>query len=312
MTINIAIAVAEGLVMAADSVSQMQQGGQVLSTHSSVEKLTEIGGLPIAAMVHGIGSIEKRTILSLIREYEFDQRKNNSNFMESNVLDVTNSLADFIEQRYNAVNWGAPPQIQTPNGLIEVNPWPPQLGIVVGGYSPGEFFPDVFQIQFPRKVIERRHPVTGAAPGDSSISWWGVGGPLKRLLLGFDIDLLMAVDAQITKPIQQVQAGQSPQGGQKAAPQPAAAVAPVPSALQDALVPVAPHVVMPTNIDGMPLQDAVEFADYLGNVVIGYDRFTIGPPSVGGCLDVLSIQPEGLSWYRRKEFASLMAQARRT
>ncbi len=66
----------------------------------------------------------------------------------------------------------------------------------------------------------------------------------------------------------------------------------------------------PANIDGMPLQDAVEFADYLGNVVIGYDRFTIGPPSVGGCLDVLAIQPEGLSWYRRKEFATQMAQAR--
>ena len=63
-------------------------------------------------------------------------------------------------------------------------------------------------------------------------------------------------------------------------------------------------------LDGMPLQDAVEFADYLGAVAIGYDRFSAGPQTVGGALDVLAIQPEGLSWYRRKPFAEKMARAR--
>lgn len=308
MTINIAISVAEGLVMAADSVSQMQQFGQVISTHSSVEKLTEIGGLPIAAMVHGMGAIENRTILSLIREYEFDQRANNPNFAQATVLDIASSLADFIERRYNSVQWGPPPQIPTPNGLIDIQPWPPQLGVVVGGYSPQQFFPEVFQIMFPGKVVTQRHPVAGSAPGSATITWWGVEGPLKRLLLGFDLDHLNAVHSQLAQANALANAQPQARAGAAGAVPPVPFIPP-PNAVLGVL---APHVAMPTNIDGMPLQDAVEFADYLGNVVIGYDRFTVGPPSVGGCLDVLAIQPEGLSWYRRKEFASLMAQARRT
>jgi len=67
---------------------------------------------------------------------------------------------------------------------------------------------------------------------------------------------------------------------------------------------------MPHNLDGMPLEEAVEFADYLGMVAVGFDRFTIGPPAIGGEVDVLAIQPEGLSWYRRKKFAAQMAIAR--
>lgn len=307
--------------MAADSVSQMQQGGAVISTHSSVEKLTEIDKLPIAAMVHGIGAIEKRSIVSLIREFEFDQRKNNQQFQQSTVAQVTNALADFIEQRYNAAQWGPPPQIQTPEGVIQVAPWPPVLGIVVGGYSPGQFFPEVYLIRFPGKQVTQAHPAPGLAQGDSSITWWGVEGPLRRLVLGYDMEVLNHAYMQHVQEVQQAHAAAQAQAAQQGTQPPQGAPVaqggvgqppppPIPPPPGVALGPLAPFIGMPTNIEGMPLQDAVEFADYLGNVVLGYDRFTIGPPSVGGCLDVLAIQPEGLSWYRRKEFASRMAQAR--
>jgi hypothetical protein len=74
MTVNIAVAVAEGLVMAADSYSQMSDSnGEVHATHNSVEKITELGDRQIAVMIHGLGSIENRTILSLIREFEFTE-----------------------------------------------------------------------------------------------------------------------------------------------------------------------------------------------------------------------------------------------
>ncbi len=197
MTINIAIAVAEGMVMAADSVQQVQQFGQVMTTHASVEKLTEIGALPMAAMAHGVGAINNRTILSLIREWEFSERDANQQFAQRTVAQITGLLADFIEARYNAVPWGPPPRLQTPRGLIEVTPWPPLLGIVVGGYSPGQFFPEFHQIVFPGKRITQRHPLPGAREGAAGIAWWGVEGPLSRVLLGFDLQQLGAIHDQV-------------------------------------------------------------------------------------------------------------------
>jgi hypothetical protein len=79
---------------------------------------------------------------------------------------------------------------------------------------------------------------------------------------------------------------------------------------EDALRPLAGLETISHRLEGLPLQEAVEFADWLGNVAIGYDKSTEGPPFVGGDLDVLAIQPEGLTWYRRKPFAAKMAEAR--
>lgn len=293
MTINISIAVAEGLVMAADSMSQMQSGGQVLGTHTSVEKLTEIGDVPMAAMTSGLGSIANRTIVSLIREFEFDAfgtREKANDFRQKSVQDVAELLADFFNARYCAEFQAGSQQT------------PPVLQIILGGYSPGRFFPEVFSINFPGRVLHQTHPRPGARPGDATITWAGVPTSLNRLILGIDLPALgLSRDLLITA----AQPGFVPQPGAPPLPPPLP-VDPVATASH-----YAPLIQMPNNLDGMPLEEAVEFADYLGMVAIGYDRFTVGPPSVGGEFDVLAIQPEGLSWYRRKKFAAQMAAARR-
>jgi hypothetical protein len=57
---------------------------------------------------------------------------------------------------------------------------------------------------------------------------------------------------------------------------------------------------MPTPIDSLPLQDAIECTEYLGEVACGYDRFKLGPTGVGDDLDVLVLRPDAREWVCRK------------
>lgn len=302
MTINIAIAVAEGLVMAADSASQIHvttpQGATTLAvTYNSAEKLTGLGNLPIAAMVHGIGAIANRSILSLLREFEFEYFVDESAPGDTDderlaVSAVCDALADFIDTRYTAA---FPPQ--RPAALPPTAKWPPVLGIEVGGYSPRQFFPEVFEIQFPGKKINQKHPMQGKPQGSGSISWWGEGQSIMRLVMGFNAAHYDQVYEAVRAGTLTLADGTRPAVIHNVKP-------------SEVLQPLAPLLQMPLMLDGMPLQDAAEFAEFLGQVAIGYDRFKMGPQAVGGHLDVLAIQPEGLSWYKRKPFMEKMARAR--
>ena len=52
--------------------------------------------------------------------------------------------------------------------------------------------------------------------------------------------------------------------------------------------------------DGMPLQDAIDFAVFLTNVAIGQSRFMVRPPVCGGHVDVATISHRGFNWVRQK------------
>lgn len=313
MTINIAIAVSEGLVMAADSMTQINNGPMILKNYPTAEKITELGNLPIAAMCSGIGAISQRSIMSYIREFEFDVLPSlgktavepisledaTGSEKPPQVREVAEKLKEFIQDKYENAGWPVQtPRPPLPPG-VPAPPWPPTLTIVVGGYSPRSFFPEVYQIDFPSSEISQRHPIAGAPKGPS-ITWWGIGTSLNRLLHGFDIQELNNAHRLVT---------QNPEARQAAGISPdEAANPPEPNAC---LGPLAQLARMQVVLDFMPLQEAVEFADYLGHVAIGYSRFSAGNQIVGGELDVLAIQPEGLSWYRRKTFVANMASARR-
>jgi len=297
MTINIAVAVAEGLVMAADSWTQMSDdAGNVSTTHSSTEKVTELGNRQIAVMIHGLGSIQNRSILSLIREFEFiEYGKNPCEIDTWTVQQSSENLAVFIESRY-AVQF-PPPAPGAPDTR-------PVLGLIVGGFSPGEFFPEVVHVEFPGPTVTREHPgpdPTLTPDGGWYVDFWGVRTALKRLLYGFNLDSLEMGYRFLEWAERERQGGRADL---------AHFPAPPPLRPVDAIGLYEPFETINHRLDGMPLQEAVEFADFLGTVAIGYDKFSKGQRSVGGDLDVLAIQPDGLCWFRRKAFASEMAKAR--
>ena len=55
--------------------------------------------------------------------------------------------------------------------------------------------------------------------------------------------------------------------------------------------------------DGMPIQDAVDFADYAVQVTIGAFRFMAGPPLCGGNIDIAVITPAAFHWAKRKQWS---------
>lgn len=53
----------------------------------------------------------------------------------------------------------------------------------------------------------------------------------------------------------------------------------------------------------MPVQDAINFAEFLADVTAGYSRYILGPNTVGGAIDVAAItRHEGFKWVERKHY----------
>lgn len=59
----------------------------------------------------------------------------------------------------------------------------------------------------------------------------------------------------------------------------------------------------PVFFGGMPLQDAIEFADYLITVTKNFYKFQAGPPTCGGPTDIAVISKGGFQWIRRKHLS---------
>jgi hypothetical protein len=130
------------------------------------------------------------------------------------------------------------------------------LGFYVAGYSPRRPFPNEWEFLLPRDPA----PFEARAENVFGASWRGVDIPFTRLWMGFDPRLIERLqqhgfeDSQI-------------------------------QALIDGLQ-------TPVIYDGMPVQDAINFATYILKATIGFTGFSIGVPACGGPLQVATILPE--------------------
>jgi hypothetical protein len=142
----------------------------------------------------------------------------------------------------------------------------PALGFFVAGYSPGEAFPEEHEFLLPRDdeaTPVRDQELFGAG-------WRGVDGPFVRLLKGAD-----------------------PLIGYRLAEK---------GANEDQLNELLGDLEMPVIFDGMPVQDAINFAVYILKTTIGYTEFSVGVPPCGGPLQIATILPDdGFRWIAKPE-----------
>lgn len=282
MTICVAVKVSEGLVLAADSTATVQgwlgqPGGppQILKTYDHARKLSHIKDYPIGTLSWGTSLIGSRSVESLIKEFEYslpsvveeqekmkeirkaqDQVPDDKKFAYS-VKDIATGLLKHISDFYKAELENAPEK--TP------------LGILVSGYSSGQFFPEQWGLDIPNspEVIELRPDQNGKP--NFGASWFGMTDAINRLHKGLD-DRAIGKVAELTKlPPEEV-------------------------------LKLFADLEYPVLFDGMPLQDAVDYATYLVNVVIGRFRFVLGAPVCGGEVDVAVITPNAFSWVQRKSW----------
>jgi hypothetical protein len=145
----------------------------------------------------------------------------------------------------------------------------PGLGMVVAGYSEKGFFPEIWRFVLPYdKEVHNQRPDVNGKP-DFGASWFGITEPIVRLHYGRDDKAIGIISDKYKIP---------------------------PEELHQLLAPLQYQIPFAQ----MPLQDAIDYAHYMINVVIGRFRFVIGPELCGGKVDIAAITQREFTWISRK------------
>lgn len=322
MTVNLLTVVPSGMVLLADSMLTL--GGPasaVVTTFENAEKLIPLGRkpMPAASMISGAGDINGKLVSALLRKAGalVDAAKATKGTVDQ--ADVLAAVRAGIDPEWRAgivalraevaanhskldmlsrINTERARQNQPPIQNVEpkhvavqgetdndpeafISVRPSILTVVVATYF--DESPMATEMWWPGGAAEI------AAP---TIKWWGSGSTaLSRLMLGFDFGRLEARAAA-----EAAQATPKSPGPDVA---PGATVDDAQRALAYARS-VIPDFQMGIPLAAIPLQDAIEFTEYLGKVACGFDKFSLGPAGVGGPLDVLVLLPNRRRWVRRK------------
>ena len=263
MTICISIKVPDGLVLAADSMSSYPVFNPATQGWDIVQSYSYANKLI---------QVGRESIGVLVWGAGSLQRRSMENLVEdfarqsrpsgkSQVAAIAAELATFIKSVYD-----------------QEHPDPtkgPGLGFLVGGYDDQHPFARQWAFELPTtpKPVElladaKNRPQFG-------VQWFGQTDALVRLLHGFDFRLIQ---------------------GLKDKGFDSAKVDDFFSA-QNLVTSKIPYDII---FDGMPLQDAIDYAAYLIHVVKGRFRFVVGPKVCGGPVDVAVVKPGRFEWIRRK------------
>ena len=298
LTIALSIKVGEGLVMAADSTSSFFSEGTLAQSYHNARKLLQLEEYPVGLLTYGVGAVGGRNLESLVAEFERTVAPHAKGDPYT-IHELADALHEFLRAKYEAAYPPpTPPEVAPdhPAGAVGAgDPGPaadcdgsppdepagelaadnrPPLGVIVGGYSRGEFFSDEFQMMLPWIPSEEVWPDTGEQQ-QFGVRWWGQTSPIERLYLGCDYRGF--VEWCRSKEV------------------PEDEIAGLYAELRS-------RIMWPVIYEGMPLQDAIDLAVYLVNVTIGHSRFAVGPPVCGGQIDVATITPRGFRWIRQKQW----------
>lgn len=145
----------------------------------------------------------------------------------------------------------------------------PTLGIYVAGYSPGSKLAEEYEFVIPQLIEVRK--VREA--GDFGASWRGDGNAFTRIYKGYDpgfVQILKnsGLESEIMKYVQKQ--------------------------MKDLTATII--------FDGMPPQDAVNFCKFILNTTVTMAKYTAGPSSCGGPLDIAIItRNRGFGWIDKKK-----------
>jgi hypothetical protein len=114
---------------------------------------------------------------------------------------------------------------------------------------------------------------------EAGTTWGGINEPLNRLLLGFGTSLPQALQSVLKLSSQQI---------------------------EQALPAIQSNMSFPLVMPAMPLQDAIDLAEFMVDLTIKWVRFAPGAPTVAGPIEIAAISKhEGFRWIRRKHYFSM-------
>ena len=169
MTIIASVKVHDGIVLGADSMTQLigqdaEGNAGFIQSYQHAQKLHQIGTFPIGVMAFGIGNIGPRSIGSFVSEYSRGLKGQERPTVEAVAKDLSQLLLEAYEPAF-----------------ANVDP-KPDLGVFVAGYSPKKALAEEWEFNIPGKPA----PVAVRAAESFGASWRGVSIPFTRLYKGID------------------------------------------------------------------------------------------------------------------------------
>jgi hypothetical protein len=291
MTIAVAVKVHDGVVLAADSAASImhpQAGvhGLAAWVYNNANKVFRFTRkIRIGGVVWGAGSIGNVSISTLARD--LTQRFLNPQdplavgllgYTMPEIAEKTRKF--FFEEKYLTA-YPAPPAV--PPGAVPppVPPQRPSLGLLIGGFSAGADLAEVYRIEINDGNCPA--PILAKSADETGYLWYGQPDALNRLLLGYDTRLRSVFEQVLQQAgVPAVQLG---------------------SVVDGLMTQVTQIFDIPLYTPPMPLQDAIDLAEFLVQTAIGFTRFRAGSPTVGGPIEIAAItKHDGFMWVRHKEY----------
>lgn len=147
------------------------------------------------------------------------------------------------------------------------------LSFYVGGYSSGAHVPERWLVKIQSEA--NTSPPPECLGKDSGLSWGGQPDAIYRLVMGVGLNHTQSL----------AEAGLSP------------------DQVQSASASLLKNLQAPFLHGAMPVQDAIDFADFLVETTKRFVRFLPGADTVGGDTDIAVVtKHEGFKWVRRKHY----------
>ena len=275
MTIAISIKINDGIVLASDSASTFLGQGPngelgVLNVYNNANKVFNLRkGFPIGAITWGAGSIGQASISTIIKDLRqiFTEGQNPRGWkLDKNnysIGEVALRLKEFVFDELYSAAFKDIPSRK------------PDLGFIVAGYSaPDAPMAEEFQIDI--KNGECTGPTLLRKQDEIGLTWGGDPEALNRLVAGTGGGL-----PKVLQSIFKIDDAKLP----------------------EVMMLIQQQLQVPLVLPAMPLQDAIDLADFLADLTIKFSRFRPGAPTVGGPIEIAAISKhEGFRWIKRKYY----------
>ena len=273
MTIAITLKVNDGVVLASDSAATLMESGtaQVIQVFNNAAKIFNLRkGLPIGLMVWGGGSIGRAAMSTLAKDLRRRFTVPDETHKDWHIDETAYSMAE-VARRVRQFMYEE-------HYVPAVASWPhkPFIGFMVAGYSSGASLAEEYRIEI-RNDGGCDAPVLNAPHDVCNLSWDGEPEAISRLLMGFsprigEVLLKMGVEEKH---------------------------------LPAALGVLRKELATPVIYDAMPIQDAIDLAEFLVDLTERFSRYTPGAATVGGPIEIAAItKHEGFKWVKRKHYFS--------
>lgn len=277
MTVALTLKVNDGAVLAADSASTLTSSvgntTNVVNVYNNANKVFNLRkGLPIGLVTWGLGQISETSIETLAkdlrRRFSGDDQNHPDWHLDAQaytISEVANRVKEFM---YDEKYLPAQQLAAQAGGAL------PELGFFVVGYSANADHAEEYHLNLAPAAMTG--PALLRQAHETGVTWAGQPAAISRILTGADGLLASVLENDVGMPATDVKTAMDAVQKQLGAP-----------------------MVSPA----MPLQDAIDLADYLVDLSIKYSRFMPGSPTVGGPVECAAISKhEGFRWIKRKHY----------